>query len=76
MYAGVPAIRPVNVENVPADLLVVDFRFGEQNSPFVQFLLAVFGCLATGFARLPARFCGLFPLLRIEPNLLFAAFVS
>ena len=58
------------------NLLVVDFRFGEQNSPLVQLLLAIFGGLAAIFVRFAAGFLGLFLLLRIEPNFLFPAFVS
>ena len=52
-------LREANVGSEHA--LVIDFRFGEQNGPLVQFLLAIFGGLTARFVRFAADL--LLPLL-------------
>lgn len=59
----------VDFQIVGKDLLVGDLRFGEQNGPFMQLLLSVFGGFAAGLV-------GAFVLLRFEAKVLSALFGS
>src|SRR5438105_5142881 len=56
--------------------LVIEFCFGDQNSPLMQFLLAIFVGLSARFVRLPALLFVAFTLLRFKANFGFALFVS
>jgi hypothetical protein len=55
---------------------VLGAGFGQPNIEFMQLLLARFGSLLTIFVGFAACVCGLFLLLRFEPNLKLSLFRS